>query len=226
MIDALRKTFGQLASRSFAWVLVRALGLTLILFVALFWLTQWGLGALPATPWSWLDAALKFLAGAGLIVSFFFLLFPVAALFVGMFLEEVAAAVEARHYPGDAPAKGPDLLAGLSAGIGFFLTVVALNLVLLPVYLFLPVLNVFVFLVVNGYLIGREYFEMVALRHAPPPRVRRLRRRFGWRIFGTGLVIAIPLTIPLVNLIGPLFGAALMVHVYKDIERRALDAGI
>ncbi len=88
----------------------------------------------------------------------------------------------------------------------------------------LPGLNLILFLAVNGYIIGREYFELVASRHHNRVDVKRLRKNQRFRIFGAGLVIAIPLTIPVVNLIVPLFGVAFMVHVFKDIERRA-DAG-
>ena len=223
MAEAIGKTLAQMTSAPFLWVLARALALTLVLYAGLFWLFQLGLGALPASRWGWLDWAVRILANAGLIFSFFFLLFPVAALFVGLFLEEVAGAVERRHYPGDPPAVEPGLLTGLTTGLRFFFALVALNFLLLPVYLFVPAINVGLFFAVNGYLIGREYFELVALRHMPEARVRVLRRRYRGRILGAGLTIAIPLTIPLVNLVAPLFGAALMVHVFKDIERRAGD---
>ena len=224
MLHAILKTLSQMASRPFAWVLARAFALTLALFALIFWLMQWALGAVPELPWGWLNTAVTVLANAGLILSFFFLLFPVAALFVGLFLEEIADAVEARYYAQDGAADGPGLVAGLVTGLRFFAVVVLLNLALLPAYLLLPGLNVMLFLAVNGYVIGREYFELVASRHHNRVEVKRMRKNQRFRIFGAGLVIAIPLTIPVVNFIGPLFGAAFMVHVFKDIERRA-DAG-
>ncbi len=221
MRSALSKTLRQMFSRPFAWVLIRAIGLTLALFAALFWAASHMLGALLQFDWHWLNMGLSILAQMGLVIAFVFLLLPVATLFAGFFVESIADAVEARHYP-DTPAPHPlGWLTSLSTALIFFAVMVGLNLILLPFYLFLPGLNVILFLIVNAYLIGREYFELVALRHHDPDRVGKLRREYRGRIFLTGLLIAIPLSIPLVNLGGPLFGTALMVHTFKDIERRA-----
>ena len=222
MLKAIGRTLEQMASPAFLWVLARAFALTAIIFVALFWLLQMALGAIPELPWGWLNTVISFLASAGLLVAFLFLRFTGAALFLGLFLESVADAVEARYYP-DRRGKDLDVWTGLATGLRFCAVMLALNAVLLPVYLLVPVGNVLVLLAVNGYLIGREYFELVALRHMPPDQARQLRRRNAGRIFRTGLVIAIPLSIPIVNLVGPLFGAALMVHVFKDIEARGAD---
>ena len=68
-------------------------------------------------------------------------------------------APEARHYPeaagGRGPA-GPEDPGGLRLGVA----AVALNLLALPLYL-VPGLNIPVYLLLNGYLLGREYVEMV-----------------------------------------------------------------
>lgn len=224
MVDAIVKSLSQMVSRSFASIMARALALTLALFALIFWLMQRALGALPPMKWDWLDTAVTLLADLGLIVSFFFLLFPVAALFVGLFLEDIAEAVEARYYAQDGVGSGPGPMAGLWIGLRFFMVVILLNMVLLPAYVLLPGLNLVLFLAINGYLIAREYFELVASRHKTAGEIKRMRKNYRFRIFGAGLVIAIPLTIPIVNLMAPLFGTAFMVHVFKDIERRA-DVG-
>ncbi len=221
MTSAIAKTLRQMKSRAFAWVLARAIGLTLALFVATFFLLQWVFGFVPELPWAWANTAVSFVAGLGIIVAFVFLLFPVAALFVGLFLEEIADAVEARHYPGDPRGKEASLSAGLLTGIRFFLVVLGLNILFLPAYFLLPGINILLFYALNGYLIGREYFELVALRHHSAAEMAQLRHKERRTVFLAGLIIAIPLSIPIVNLIGPLFGVAFMVHVYKDIAQRA-----
>jgi CysZ protein len=48
--------------------------------------------------------------------------------------------------------------------------------------------------------------------------VLRLRARHSTRIFLAGLLIAAFLAIPIVNLFGPLFATAFMVHLAKRIE--------
>lgn len=218
---ALGRTLRQMASRPFVWVLIRALGGTLALFALLFWAASHMLGAVLAFDWHWLNMGLAVLAQMGLLLSFVFLLLPVATLFAGFFVEDIAAAVEARYYPETPAPHAVGWLTALSTALTFFAVMVGLNLILLPFYLLLPGLNVILFLIVNAYLIGREYFELVALRHLAPASVKKLRRDYRSRIFLTGLMIAIPLNIPLVNLGGPVFGTALMVHMFKDIERRA-----
>ena len=91
-----------------------------------------------------------------------------------------------------------------------------MNLLALPFYL-LPFVNIALFWVVNGYLIGREYFELVALRHLPFAEVAALRKRHRMRVFLAGVIIALFTTVPLLNLFAPLFGTALMVHTYKRL---------
>ncbi len=220
-MTALRRTLRQMFSGPFIWVLARALGGTLLLFAALFWGAGQASAALLQFDWQWVNAGLSVLAKIGLVIAFVFLLLPVAALFAGLFAEDVASAVEARYYPSHPAPRPLGWLTSLSTALTFFAVMVVLNLALLPFYLLLPGLNVILFLIVNAYLIGREYFELVAMRHYAPPQVRKLRREYRGRLFLTGLLIAIPLSIPLVNLCGPLFGTAFMVHVFKDIERRA-----
>ena len=69
----------------------------------------------------------------------------------------------------------------------------------------------------NGYLLGREYFELVSLRHLDVEAARRLQKRFRFRIFMAGLVIAAFATVPILNLFAPLFATAFMVHTSKRI---------
>ena len=57
----------------------------------------------------------------------------------------------------------------------FFLVVLVVNLVALFLLL-VPGVNLIAFYAGNGYLLGREYFEMVAMRHLPPDEARRLRK--------------------------------------------------
>ncbi len=86
--------------------------------------------------------------------------------------------------------------------------------------LFVPGVNLIAFFVINAYLIGREYFEFAAMRHRPQAEARALRERNGVTVFLAGLLIAGFMAIPLVNLLTPLFAAAMMVHLYKAIAAR------
>jgi uncharacterized protein involved in cysteine biosynthesis len=96
---------------------------------------------------------------------------------------------------------------------------ILLNLLVLPVYLFVPGLNFFVFLGLNGYLFGREYFEVVALRRLEPDAARTLRRRFAGRVFLAGAAIAGLFAVPFVNLLAPVVATAFMLHFFEGLPR-------
>ena len=145
------------------------------------------------------------------------LLFPsVITLVASLFLEDVAAAVEARHYPGLAAPRKQQISEILwitlkFAAIGIVLNILALPLII--ILIFFPPFNLFVFYGLNGYLLGREYFELVGHRRFDPRTARRVRRRFRGQVFVAGVLIAIMLTVPIVNLIAPIIATAAMVHL-------------
>jgi CysZ protein len=201
----------------------RAMGLGLsvaVAVVAALWLS---IGALlhhgTAGLWWPLAWALDVLGGLGVLVLTWLLFPAVVTLAMGLFLEQVAAAVEARDYPGRvAPRRQPltQQLQGLLRLAGLSLL---LNLLALPLYVALPGINLFIFLGLNGYLLGREYFEVVALRRLDPLSTRVLRHRFGGRVFLGGVVIAGLFLLPLVNLIAPVIATAFMLHVFEGLRR-------
>jgi uncharacterized protein involved in cysteine biosynthesis len=166
----------------------------------------------------WLETATDVLGGfAALALSW--LLFPaVVSTTTGFFLEGVAEAVERRHYPDLPPVRSQPLEEVLSSTFMFFCVTLLLNVIMLP-FLLMPPLFPFVFYSVNGYLLGREYFDLVAVRRIDALQARSLRRRHGRTLFAAGVLIAFLLTIPIVNLLAPLIGTSVMVHVFERIRR-------
>ena len=214
MIRAYSKAVSQLGDpkmRRFVWI---SLGAALLVFVVL-----WGsVGFLIANTvlfdiWL-LETAVDFLGGlatAGLT----WLLFPgVVGLVIGFLLEGVVAAVEDRHYLKLAPTQGLPLAASLAVAAKYLAILVVLNLLLL-VFLLTGPLFPFVFYAVNGYLLGREYFELVALRRMGPVEMRLLRRDRRGAITVAGVVMAFLLTVPVVNLLTPIIATAAMVHLFQ-----------
>ena len=160
---------------------------------------------------------------AGILIASFLLFPAVVGLVLGVFLEEVAGAVERRHYPGLPAPRPQPVVAAIGGAAGFAATAILLNLLALPLYLvllFIPPFNLFVFYGLNGYLFGREYFELVAVRRLDPAAVRRLRRTYRGRLLLAGMIIALLLTLPLINLIAPIIATGFMVHVFEDLRRR------
>lgn len=143
-----------------------------------------------------------------------FLMFPVAALFIGLFLEDVADAVEARHYPSLPPAGRMGFWEMLGDGLLFMGALLLANALALVVYLLSGPLAPVVFLAVNGWLLSRQYFELVAARRLGAARARELRRAQGLRLLPAGLLMAFALSIPLVALAVPVLGVAAFTHTY------------
>src|SRR5262249_46176818 len=154
----------------------------------------------------------------GIVVGSLFLAAPVASLFIGIFLEDVAVAVERKRYPADLPGQSLGVWASLTTALAFLGALLIANLIALPFYL-IPGANLAIYLVLNGYVLGREYFEFVAFRHRPPREATKLRRRHAFSVFLAGAIIALALLVPILNLLAPLFGTAFMVHVFKHAEK-------
>ena len=237
MIAHLMKAAAQLDDPRLRRVLWFSILLSLLVFILL-----WGglgtlatvlpLDAVPGVPWlkNTLGSAFDWLAGflfAGTLLLLTLMLFPaVITLIVGFFLDQVADAVEARHYPGLPAPRMISLSETVISSIRFALVTLAVNLIALPLYvvlIFLPPMNLVLFYLVNGYLVSREYFELVALRRLDPPVAERLRRRYRGRLQFAGILLTVLMTIPLVNLLTPVVGTAFMVHVFHSLRARPSD---
>ncbi|WP_322417670.1 sulfate transporter family protein [Mesorhizobium huakuii] len=227
IFDAARIAALELLSPPFRAVFIKTLGLTVLALVALWfgltslveWLAlPWLQTLLPGIPsWAgWLGgiiAAIVLAFGMALLVA------PVTAVIAGLFLDDVAEVVERTDYPRDPVGRAMPALRSLVLAIKFLGVVILGNIVALMLLL-VPGINIAAFFVVNGYLLGREFFEFAAMRFRPEDEARALRRQYAGTVFLAGLVIAAFLAVPLLNLVTPLFAAAMMVHLHKAISAR------
>lgn len=220
MLSAFSKALAQMPERRFQRVMWLSLALTLLVFIGVVVLANYVvLPMLTVFDTSWLNWLVE-AAGIGVVLIALFVLFPsIATFFVCFFLDSIAEAVEERYYPGDPKGQDVALARALWQSLKLVAVVIVLNLLCLPLYL-IPGLNLFVFYALNGYLLSREYFELVSIRHMEPSEASVLRRRAGLTVFVTGVVIAFLLTVPVVNLVAPVFATAAMVHVFKAARRR------
>ncbi|MEE9313989.1 MAG: sulfate transporter family protein [Rhizobiaceae bacterium] len=223
LANAISNTFTQLFSPPFRSVLWKSIGLTVAMFFGLWFILQTAsstflLPMLAAYPW--VSTVLAWVLGAGIVLGMGFLIAPVTSVFAGIFLDDIAEEVEKKHYPEDT--LGTPLSLSLSTGIAirFFGLVLIGNFIALLLVLFLG-LGVVIFFLMNGYLLGREYFQFAALRHHSADQVDELRKKYSLEIFIAGMAIALLLAIPIVNLLTPLFAGALMVHVYKGVSAKS-----
>lgn len=227
------RALAQLTDPRFRRVLWIGLGLTVVLlgvifaaFIAVIQVFVPDTVSLPLIgPVGGLDLALSvgsFLVMIGLSV---FLMVPVAAAFTGFYLEEVAAAVEARHYAQLPPARPAGIWDTAVDGLGFFALLIGVNLLSLVLYLFAGPFVPVLFWALNGLLLGREYFMVVALRRLGRREARAMARRHRGQIWLAGVLMAAPLSVPLVNLVVPVLGAATFTHLFHRLSARPGPSG-
>ncbi|MDW5316717.1 sulfate transporter family protein [Rhizobium sp. PL01] len=230
ILDAARLSFANLFAPETRSVFWKVLGLTLLALVGLWFALRelfiylalpWLDALLPGTPgWAgWLTFVVGIFASLGLALGLALLLAPVTALIAGFFLDDVADVVEKRDYPQE-PAGRPLPLGEAIFGTLKFLGVIIAGNIIALFLLLIPGINLIAFFLVNGYLLGREFFEFAAMRYRSPAEARLFRAKHAGTVFLSGLVLAAFLAVPLLNLLTPLFAAGMMVHLHKKLSRR------
>lgn len=217
MIRHLVRAIGQLPDPSFTRVLIwSALG-TIVLFIGLLTGFGWLLTHTALFDIGWVETGIDLLGGLAAL-ALAWLMFPAVMVAVSAtMLDSIVDAVERRHYPHLPPPRRIPAWRSLWETLKFLGLVLALNLLALPFY-FIPVVNLFVWFLVNGYLIGREYFELVAVRRLNPLGVRLLRNEQRMGLFAAGVIIAFLSSLPLVNLLVPVLAAAFMAHLVEEMR--------
>lgn len=214
MIEAFLKAVAQLGDRAVQRTVLLSVALSVAVFVALWLIVGYLLANTAVFSIGWLDTVIDLLGGLATLVLTWFLFPGVVSAVIGLFLEAVARAVEARHYPSLPKADGLSLGENVVTALRFLVVMVVLNVFML-LFLVVPPVFPFVFYAVNGYLLGREYFELVALRRVDAARARELRKKRQGALFLAGVAIAFLLTVPVVNLLVPVVATAATVHLFE-----------
>ncbi|MCE8512967.1 EI24 domain-containing protein [Ruegeria pomeroyi] len=226
IVNAFLAALGQIGDPRFRKVLGLGVGLTLALLVAVYalflWLIQWLVGPEVTLPVlgevTWVGGLLSVSSLIFMLVLSVFLMVPVASAITSMFLDEVAQAVEDRHYPHlPAVAKVP-FGEALKDTVNFLGVLIAANLAAFVLYAMFAPFALFIFWGLNGFLLGREYFTLAAMRRVGRAEARRLRSKHLMAIWLAGALMAIPLSVPLVNLLIPILGAATFTHIFHAVN--------
>ncbi|PWR01643.1 hypothetical protein DKT77_16065 [Meridianimarinicoccus roseus] len=228
ILTDITRALGQMGDPAFRRVLLLGLGLTLALLLGAAAGTGWLVATLvPDTVTLPLVGEIGFLndiasgvSVLGVLGLSVVLMVPVASAFTGLFLDDVADAVEARHYPDAGPARRQPFLSALADTLRFLGVMLVANLCALVLYLVFVPLAPLIFWGLNGFLLGREYFQMAAIRRMDEASARRLRRRHAGQVWLAGALMAIPLTVPLLNLVVPIMGAAAFTHLVHRLDRQ------
>jgi uncharacterized protein involved in cysteine biosynthesis len=234
MLDDAIKAVAQMFSPPLRTVLWKSIGLALLLIIALaaaleraiVWLV--GLGSMSTEtalaphahfPIDALAGLLSVVAGFAILAGGVMLM-PAVTAFVGSFFaDEIAEEVERAHYPCDPPGKALTLGQAILEGGKTGLLALAVYVCALP-FLLIAGLGAVLFFLATAWLLGKAYFELAAMRFRPAVEAKALRRHHAGSIFIGGMLIALFVSIPLVNLATPLFATAFMVHMHKRLSRR------
>jgi CysZ protein len=223
MIKDATAAFAEIFSPRFRTVLWKVLALTAALLLLATAALHHTLLSFVHLSYPWLQTAVSVFAGVGLLLASIFLVAPISTLVAGFFVDDLAERVERDIDPHGEPGRALPLMRAAALSLRFAIVsvgVTALALVLLLV----PGINAIAFVGANAYLLGRQYFEFAALRYRSFEDAKALRLRHWPTVLFAGLLIALFVSVPLLNLLTPLFGTALMVRVHKRLSRHTRSA--
>lgn len=221
MFAAVSKALGQLDDPRIQKLIGLSIALTIAVFIAVALLAWYLVGWLSGLEGWWGDAAQVGGLLVTLVIAWF--TFPaLAAAISAIFADRVIDAVEARHYPGRAEPLEVPLWSSILDGIKLAALSLIVNILALPFLIFPPLYAVIVY-GVNGWLLGREYYEMPAFRRLQRPVARQVYRAHRGRFTMGGLLIALLSTIPFVNLVAPILATAFMVHLFESVVKLESD---
>ncbi len=229
ILSSILDAIGQLSDPRFRRVFSTGVAMSLALLIAastgLVWFFGWLVGDSVSLPIfgevRWIDDVVSWGSALLLMVLSVFLMIPVASAITSMLLDTVADAVEDLHYPGLPPIDAVPWGDALRDTVGFLGVLVGANLLALVLYVIFAPAAPFIFWGLNGFLLGREYFTLAAIRRVGRVRAKELRRRHMTTIWIAGTVMAVPLTVPLLNLLVPILGAATFTHLFHRLTSRA-----
>lgn len=226
ILTSFLRAIAQLPDRRFRAVLWRGIGLTIALLIAAYaamlalidWLTAEPI-SIGGREVTWFGDLLSWGSLGIILLMSVFLMVPVASAITSLFLGEVAQAVERKHYAHLPPVPDVSFWDGLRDTVNFLGVLIAANIFAFILYAILPFAAFIIFYALNGFLLGREYFQLAAMRRIGRTAAKELRKKHRGRIWMAGCLMAVPLSFPLVNLIIPILGAATFTHLYHAIDR-------
>lgn len=219
MLKAAGQALEELFSPPFRAVMVKCVAFTLALLAGLIVAVEWSFAHFVSWP-DWIETTIQWLGGLALVAGSIFLIPPVTSLIAGLYLDDIAAVVERENFPNDPPGRELPTARSIWLAVRFFFVVLAVNLLAL-LLLLVPGVNLIAFYLGNGYLLGREYFELAAMRHVGEAEAKRIRKANSVPVLLCGLVIAALASVPIVNLLTPLFATSFMVCMWKRIAAKS-----
>ena len=211
------KTFRSLKHANLWGLMMACAGLTVVVaLIAVVGLT-WGTAHLVTIQTGWLDTLVNWIVGILLGIGGWFMLPALSVFIAALFQEKTILYVERIAYPDTARRESPPFWSELFADLKFTVWAVFLNLLVLPLYFF--GIGFIVSMLLNSYLLGREFFEIVAGYHIGKPQAKTLGQQHRAALYGGGAILTVMTLVPLLNLFVPIIAIVWMVHVYHGLRQ-------
>lgn len=212
MLQALLLAIRQLDDPAFRGPLIKGvLGAAAALLVLIV-LSSAGVSWLASGQAGWIAAIAPWLGGAAGLLLAWWLFLPIVVAIAGAFANDVAGAVERRHYPALPPPQGAPVAAQVLWATRFGLKMTLLQILLLPLLL-IPVVGFTIALVISGRMLGIGMFEGTAQLRMGTVAATAARRARPVQVWLLGLLLALLGLVPLLNLLVPILGTAASVHL-------------
>lgn len=221
LLKLVLESMGLLITRPFRAILLRSVLLTVMLLACFYFALLGIVDGLVDLPFGFVADLVGLMLKFGLFIGLIFLITPVTSLFVGLYVDDVAQLVERERYPHDRVGVEQPFWASVMRSLRFSGLVLLVNLIALILFLVFG-LGFFIFLIANAYLLGREFFDLVALRYVDEETSIALQQRHRGTLFLAGFVLALLLWVPLFNVLVPLLGSILFVHLFKALNKERL----
>ncbi|CAN5555114.1 sulfate transporter family protein [soil metagenome] len=232
MLAAAAKALSEILSPPMRAILWKSIGLALVLIAVLAVGLQRLLSWFATSGEVWAEAMLgpgfhstlevvawilSIAAGFGVVFGAVFLMPAITSLVASVFVDDVADIVEREHYPAERVGVALPFGIAITEGVKTALLTLLVYLIALP-FVFFAGVGFIAFFIATAWLLGREYFELAAMRFRSPAEAKLMRKQHAATVFTAGLIIAAFVSIPVVNLATPLFGMAFMVHMHKRLS--------
>ncbi|WP_208441361.1 sulfate transporter family protein [Bartonella raoultii] len=232
IFTAAYRALQRLLTSQYSIMILKALGITFFLlailwlcvhqlFVSYFW--PWASQFLPGLPsWAgWLGFSMLIIFNLGLALLLAFFIAPITAMIGSFFIDSAAEIIEKEDYPNEP--LGQAMPFGRSLVLSFkFVILSLLGNGIAFILFFIPGVNFIAFYIINGYLLGHEYFLFAAYRFRTEQDARAFLHTHYTTVFVAGLLIAVFVSIPILNLATPLFAAAFMTHLHKMLSQKTM----
>ncbi|WP_375611367.1 MULTISPECIES: sulfate transporter family protein [unclassified Bartonella] len=232
IFTAAYRALQRLLTSQYRIMILKALGVTFFiltilwlcvhqLFVSYFW--PWIAQFLPGLPsWAgWIGFSMLIIFNLGLALLLAFLIAPITAMIGGFFIDSAAEIIEKEDYPNEPIGQALPFQRSLIISFKFVILSLLGNGIAFILF-FIPGINLIAFYLINGYLLGHEYFLFAAYRFRTEQNARAFLHTHYTTVFGAGLLIALFVSIPIINLATPLFAAAFMTHLHKMLSQKTI----